>query len=65
MDRYHWADAKQPVVHAMYGTRYTPQGQKVISINEVQADVQQAVTKDVLKRVRLDTTLKAEKFLIV
>ena len=48
-DRYHWADAKQPVVHTMYGTRYTPQGQKVISINEVQADVQQAVTKDVLK----------------
>lgn len=49
LDRYHWADAKQPVVHAMYGTRYTPQGQKVISINEIQADVQQAVTKDVLK----------------
>jgi hypothetical protein len=49
IDRYHWSDAKQPVVHTMYGTRYTPQGQKVISINEVQADVQQAVTKDVLK----------------
>ena len=32
-----------PVVHAMYGTRYTPTGQKVISINEIQADIQQKV----------------------
>ena len=53
MDRYHWEDAKQPVVHTMYGTRYTPQGQKVISINEIQADIQQAVTKDVLKKGRV------------
>ena len=49
MDRYHWDDARQPVVHTMYGTRYTPQGQKVISLNEVQADIQQAVFDDVTK----------------
>ncbi len=33
----------QPLVHAMYGTRYTPKQEKVISINEIQADVQQSV----------------------
>lgn len=49
MDRYHWEDARQPVVHTLYGTRYTPQGQKVLSLNEVQADVQQAVFDDVTK----------------
>lgn len=32
-----------PLVHAMYGTRYTPAGEKVVSINEIQADVQQSV----------------------
>lgn len=34
---------KYPVVHGMYGTRYTPNGQKVVSINEIQADIQQKV----------------------
>lgn len=34
---------KFPVVHAMYGTRFTPNGQKVVSINEIQADIQQKV----------------------
>jgi hypothetical protein len=43
---YHWDDAQQPVVHAMYGTRYTPKGEKVFSINEIQADVNQKVLKD-------------------
>ena len=33
----------QPLVHAMYGTRFTPKGEKVLSINEIQADVQQSV----------------------
>lgn len=37
----------QPLVHAMYGTRYTPKGEKVLSINEVQADVQQTVFEQV------------------
>ena len=40
---------KYPIVHAMYGTRYTPQGQKVISINEIQADIQQKVADYVKK----------------
>ncbi len=39
----------QPLVHSMYGTRYTPKGEKVISINEIQADVQQQVFEDVKK----------------
>jgi hypothetical protein len=42
LDRSH-RFGKYPIVHAMYGTRYTPQGQKVISINEIQADIQQKV----------------------
>jgi len=37
----------QPQVHSMYGTRYTPKGEKVISINEIQADVQQQVFEEV------------------
>jgi hypothetical protein len=37
----------QPLVHSMYGTRYNPKGEKVISINEIQADVQQKVFDDV------------------
>lgn len=37
----------QPQVHAMYGTRYTPKNEKVISINEIQADVQQQVFDEV------------------
>jgi hypothetical protein len=45
----------QPLVHAMYGTRYTPKGEKVLSINEIQADVQQSVfekvKEDGMKRV--------------
>jgi hypothetical protein len=54
-DRSHWDDARQPVVHAMYGTRYTPKGEKVISINEVQADVNQAVLKDLAEgKVRMN-----------
>jgi hypothetical protein len=54
-DRSHWDDARQPVVHALYGTRYTPKGEKVISINEVQADVNQAVLKDLAEgKVRMN-----------
>jgi hypothetical protein len=54
-NRSHWDDARQPVVHAMYGTRYTPKGEKVISINEVQADVNQAVLKDLTEgKVRMN-----------
>ena len=45
----------QPLVHAMYGTRYTPKGEKVLSINEIQADIQQSVfekvKEDGMKRV--------------
>ena len=37
----------QPLVHAMYGTRFTPKGEKVLSINEIQADVQQSVFEQV------------------
>ena len=37
----------QPLVHAMYGTRFTPKGERVLSINEVQADVQQSVFEQV------------------
>ena len=37
----------QPLVHAMYGTRFTPKGEKVLSINEIQADVQQRVFEQV------------------
>jgi hypothetical protein len=37
----------QPLVHSMYGTRYNPKGEKVISINEIQADVQQTVFEEV------------------
>jgi hypothetical protein len=37
----------QPLVHAMYGTRYTPKGERVLSINEIQADVQQSVFEQV------------------
>lgn len=37
----------QPLVHAMYGTRFTPRGEKVLSINEIQADIQQAVFEKV------------------
>jgi hypothetical protein len=37
----------QPFVHAMYGTRFTPKGEKVLSINEIQADVQQRVFEKV------------------
>ena len=37
----------QPLVHAMYGTRFTPKGEKVLSINEIQADVQQSVFEHV------------------
>jgi hypothetical protein len=54
-NRSHWDDARQPVVHAMYGTRYTPKGEKVISINEIQADVNQAVLKDLAEgKVRMN-----------
>ena len=42
LDRSH-NFGKYPIVHAMYGTRYTPQGAKVVSINEIQADIQQKV----------------------
>jgi len=31
----------------MYGTRFTPKGEKVLSINEIQADVQQSVFEQV------------------
>ena len=45
----------QPLVHAMYGTRYTPKGEKVLSINEIQADIQQSVfekvKEDGMKRI--------------
>jgi hypothetical protein len=45
----------QPLVHAMYGTRFTPKGEKVLSINEIQADIQQSVFERVkeqeMKRV--------------
>jgi hypothetical protein len=45
----------QPLVHAMYGTRFTPKGEKVLSINEIQADIQQSVfekvKEDGMKRV--------------
>lgn len=37
----------QPLVHAMYGTRFTPKGERVLSINEIQADVQQSVFEQV------------------
>jgi len=37
----------QPLVHAMYGTRFTPKGERVLSINEIQADVQQRVFEQV------------------
>jgi len=37
----------QPLVHAMYGTRFTPKGEKVLSINEIQADIQQAVYEQI------------------
>jgi hypothetical protein len=37
----------QPLVHAMYGTRFTPKGEKVLSINEIQADVQQSVYEQI------------------
>jgi hypothetical protein len=54
-DRYHWEDARQPIVHAMYGTRYTPKGEKVIAINEVQSDVNSAVIKDLAEgKVRMN-----------
>lgn len=43
-------DESQPLVHAMYGTRFTPDGKRVISINEIQADVQQKVFTDVKER---------------
>ena len=47
---------KYPVVHGMYGTRYTPNGQKVVSINEIQADIQQKVFDHVKEgRVRVNT----------
>lgn len=39
----------QPLVHAMYGGRVTPKSEKVLSINEIQADVQQTVYADVKK----------------
>lgn len=60
--RYHWTDGQFPVVHAMYGTRYTPQGQKVLSINEVQADIQQAVLKDVVKNGRVRVNPEGKDF---
>jgi hypothetical protein len=41
------AGESQPLVHAMYGTRFTPKGEKVLSINEIQADVQQTVFEQV------------------
>jgi hypothetical protein len=45
----------QPLVHAMYGTRFTPKGEKVLSINEIQADIQQSVfekvKEDGMKRI--------------
>jgi hypothetical protein len=37
----------QPLVHAMYGTRFTPKGEKVLSINEIQADIQQSVFEQI------------------
>ena len=37
----------QPLVHAMYGTRFTPKGEKVLSINEIQADIQQSVYEQI------------------
>lgn len=48
LDRKHWDDARQPVVHTLYGTRYTPEGKKVLSLNEIQADIQQPVFDDVV-----------------
>jgi hypothetical protein len=41
------AGESQPLVHAMYGTRFTPKGEKVLSINEIQADVQQSVYEQI------------------
>lgn len=40
----------QPLVHAMYGRRFTPKGEKVISINEIQADIQQGVFEEVKEK---------------
>jgi len=41
------AGESQPLVHAMYGTRFTPKGEKVLSINEIQADIQQTVYEQI------------------
>jgi hypothetical protein len=48
----------QPLVHAMYGTRYTPKGEKVLSINEIQADIQQSV----FEKVKEDGTKRINPF---
>ena len=39
--------ASYPLVHTMFGTRFTPKGEKVFSINEIQSDVQQNVFQQV------------------
>ena len=39
--------ASYPLVHTMYGTRFTPKGERVYSINEIQSDLQQNVFSQV------------------
>lgn len=50
-----------PVVHGMYGTRVTPKGEKVLTINEIQSDMNSKVLDEVSRgKIRLNPYGKEE-----